>query len=111
LKQEVSSWVVDWFSSRGKIRCDAREALAIDYLQSGLLSSLEIVEFVAELEDRFSVQFSAAEMQDPRFSTIGGIAQLIVASLGRDESDQAVSDRLDHTDLDTKRLDQSTKVL
>lgn len=80
MSQEVSGWVVDWFSARHKIRCGAREALAIDYLQSGLLTSLEIVELVAALEDRFGIQFSEAEMQDPRFSTIGGIAELVVAA-------------------------------
>ncbi len=103
MKQEVSNWVVDWFSSRGKIRCGAREALEIDYLQSGLLSSLEIVEFVAELEDRFGAQFSEEEMQDPRFSTIGGVAQLIDANLTREAVDQA--------DTNCEQVDQSTEVL
>lgn len=110
LKQEVSSWVVDWFSSRGKIRCGVREALEIDYLQSGLLSSLEIVELVAELEDRFGVQFSEAEMQDSRFSTIGGIAELIEDGLSQADPDADHPDS-DHADLDNKLTDQSTKVL
>lgn len=73
--------MVDWFSTRGKIRGGAQEALEVDYLQSGLLSSLEIVEFVGALEDHFGMQFSEEEMQDPRFSTIGGIAELVVANL------------------------------
>jgi len=94
--------VVDWFSARGKIRCGAQEALGIDYLQSGLLTSLEIVEFVGELEDRFRVQFSEAEMQDPRFSTIGGVAALVQAALDQADSTQA--------DLDRERVDQSSKV-
>jgi acyl carrier protein len=97
LRQDVSNWVVGWFSSREKIRCPAQEALGIDYLQSGLLTSLEIVEFVAELEDHFGMQFSEEEMQDPRFSTIGGIAELIVASL-------------DQAGRDLETLDQSSKV-
>jgi acyl carrier protein len=80
LSEEVFSWLFDWFSSRGKIRCGAQEAFAIDYLQSGLLSSLEMVEFVSELEDHFAMQFSEEEMQDPRFSTIGGIAELIASN-------------------------------
>lgn len=90
LKYEVSNWVVEWFSVRGKIRCAVHEALEIDYLQSGLLASLEIVELVAELEDRFGVQFSEIEMQDPRFSTIGGIAELAMICMKRDIADQAV---------------------
>jgi acyl carrier protein len=81
-KEDVSSWIVNWFSSRGKLHCNAREALGIDYLQSGLLTSLEIVELVGEIEDRFGMQFSETEMQDPRFSTIGGLAELVTAALG-----------------------------
>jgi len=83
MNEDVSSWIVDWFSSRGKVYCGAREALGIDYLQSGLLTSLEIVEFVSEIENRFGIQFSETEMQDPRFSTIGGIAELVAMALGQ----------------------------
>ncbi len=83
MNDDVSSWIVDWFSSRGKLRCSAREALEIDYLQSGLLTSLEIVEFVSEIENRFGMQFSETEMQDPRFSTIGGIGELVAMALGQ----------------------------
>jgi acyl carrier protein len=87
-KEVVSNWIVDWFSSRGKLRCSPQEAVAIDYLQSGLLTSLEIVEFVAEGEEHFGIQFSEADMQDPRFSTIGGIAELVVASMDQNAVDQ-----------------------
>jgi acyl carrier protein len=104
LSQDVSNWVVEWFSSRGKLRCPAQDALRIDYLQSGLLTSLEIVEFVAELEDHFGMQFSEKEMQDPRFSTIGGLAELIVDGLDRGTLDQAGPDLADQ---DHERPDQS----
>jgi acyl carrier protein len=83
MKENVSSWIVEWFSSRGKLHCGAREALGIDYLQSGLLTSLEIVELVSEIENRFGMQFSETEMQDSRFSTIGGIAELVTTALGQ----------------------------
>jgi hypothetical protein len=74
---------VNWFSSRGKVRGSAQGALGIDYLQSGLLTSLEIVELVSEIEDRFGMQFSETEMQDPRFSTIGGLAELVKTAIGQ----------------------------
>jgi acyl carrier protein len=83
MREDVSGWIVDWFSSRGKVHCGAREALGIDYLQSGLLTSLEIVELVSEIEDHFGMQFSETEMQDPRFSTVGGLAELVTMVLGQ----------------------------
>ena len=78
---DVSTWILDWFRTRGKLKCGMQEALAIDYLQSGLLTSLEIVELVAALEDRFGIQFSEADMQDPRFSIIAGLAELVSSAL------------------------------
>ena len=83
MTEDVLSWIVAWFSSRGKLHCSAQKALGVDYLQSGLLTSLEIVELVSEIEDRFGIQFSEAEMQDPRFSTIGGLAELVTMVLGQ----------------------------
>lgn len=96
MNQEVSSWVVNWFSARGKLVCRAEEALPIDYLQAGLLTSLEIVEFVGALEDHFAIQLSEEQMQDPRFSTIGGIADLIAGSMdgaAREQADEATKVR------------------
>jgi acyl carrier protein len=94
LNQDVSNWVVDWFRSRGKLRANAHEVLQIDYLQSGLLSSLEIVELVSEIEGHFGIQFTEQEMQNSRFPTIGGIAELVAAALDRAALDRVALDRL-----------------
>jgi acyl carrier protein len=84
VNQEISVWLVEWFASRGKSVGDAREALQVDYLQSGLLTSLEIVELVSAIEDHYRVQFSESDMQDSRFSTIGGLSELVAGALNRD---------------------------
>lgn len=83
MNEDVVNWVVGWFASREKIRCEGEQVLEIDYLESGLLTSLEIVELVADLEDHFGVQLSEKDMQDPRFSVIGGIAALIAENRGQ----------------------------
>ncbi|MFZ0478926.1 MAG: phosphopantetheine-binding protein [Terriglobales bacterium] len=92
MSQEISSWVTEWFSSRGKLSGlrpqILNEILSVNYLEAGLLTSLEIVQFVSELEDRFAIQFSEAEMQDPRFSTIGGIAELVAVARAQKSLDR-----------------------
>jgi acyl carrier protein len=93
--QEISSWIVEWFVSRGKPVGSSREALQVDYLQSGLLTSLEIVELVAAIEDHYGVQFSEADMQDPRFPTIGGMSELVAVALNRDQSERATFESAD----------------
>jgi acyl carrier protein len=36
------------------------------------------VEFVTEIEGQFDIQFSDRDLQDPRFTTIAGVTELIV---------------------------------
>ncbi len=38
---------------------------------------MEVVEFVTEIEQQFGMQFSDQDLQDPRFVTIAGLAELI----------------------------------
>jgi acyl carrier protein len=77
LKEQVSRWLCDWFVSRRKFKGDAAALLDINYFDAGLLTSLEVIEFVSEIEDHFGVQFSEQDFQDPRFGTVSGLAELI----------------------------------
>ena len=77
MKEQASDWLCAWFVSRRKFRGDAAQLPDINYFDAGLLTSLEVVEFVSEIEDRFGVQFSEQDFQDPRFVTVAGLAELI----------------------------------
>jgi len=77
LKEQASDWLCDWFVSRRKFRGDAAQLPNINYFDAGFLTSLEVIEFVSEIEDRFGVQFSEQDFQDPRFVTVAGLAELI----------------------------------
>ena len=50
----------------------------IDYFEAGWLTSMEVVEFITEIEQHFGMQFSDDDMQDRRFVTIAGLTELIV---------------------------------
>jgi acyl carrier protein len=83
LRTAVEEWLTDWFVARAKISIgrskDAPETLRdTDYFEAGWLSSMEVVEFVTEIEQRFGMQFSDRDLQDPRFVTIAGLAELIM---------------------------------
>jgi len=74
----------EWFVARGKIRKAALEnqdALwRTDYFEAGWLTSMEVVEFVTEIEQEFGIQFSEGDLQDSRFVTIAGLTELILES-------------------------------
>ena len=64
--------------SRGKIGPLSSQSVDIDYFEAGWLTSMEVVEFVTEIEDQFGMQFSDRDLQDPRFVTIAGLTELIL---------------------------------
>ena len=84
LRDQVQDWLTDWFISRGKLPKKIGETVPetlcnTDYFEAGWLTSMEVVEFVTEIEQRFGMQFSESDLQDPRFVTIAGLAELILA--------------------------------
>ena len=79
LSEVVREWLTDWFVSRAKIGKQVRESLLnVDYFEAGWLTSMEVVEFVTDIEQRFGIQFSDRDLQDPRFVTIAGLTELIL---------------------------------
>jgi acyl carrier protein len=77
LREDVQNWLQDWFRSRGKINGQNNPRTDIDYFAAGWLTSMEVVEFVTQIERYFDMQFSDQDLQDPRFVTIAGLAELI----------------------------------
>jgi len=83
LRAKVQQWLRDWFVARGKIRKTALEngqdtLWETDYLEAGWLTSMEVVEFVTEIEQEFGLQFSDNDLQDSRFVTVTGLTELIL---------------------------------
>lgn len=80
--EQVEDWILAWFESRGKIRMpdhENRDALrTTNYFDAAWLTSMEVVEFVTEIEQQFAMQFTDSDLQDSRFGTIGGVARLII---------------------------------
>ncbi len=76
-RQQANDWLCHWFISRRKFKGDASQLPPVNYFDAALLTSLEVIEFVSEIEDRFAVQFSEQDFQDPRFVTVAGLADLI----------------------------------
>lgn len=78
MKQDVQDWLTNWFTSRAKIGRQSSPSPDIDYFAAGWLTSMEVVEFITEIEQQFAMQFSDRDLQDPRFVTITGLAELIL---------------------------------
>jgi acyl carrier protein len=81
--QDVEQWLTEWFVARSNAgreiaRMPPAAVRETDYFDGGWLSSMDVVELVTGMEEKFAMQFSDGDFQDPRFVTIGGLAELIL---------------------------------
>lgn len=49
----------------------------LNYVESGYVDSLGIVQFVVEIEDEFGIEFSDDELADPSFKIVGELIKLV----------------------------------
>lgn len=69
---EAQAWLLEWFRRRGSV-----PEPETDYFKAGAIDSLAVVQLVADIEKNFSVRFTDKHYQEPRFSTLAGLAEII----------------------------------
>lgn len=62
-----------------------RELAAFDYLDGGLIDSLQIVEMMAKLEEAFAIRFSPEQLGSERFRTLHGVSEIIVEIVSKSD--------------------------
>ncbi|MGO8998560.1 MAG: acyl carrier protein [Polyangiaceae bacterium] len=78
-EEELSEWLLAWFRGRGMRPGATRaEELRTNYFDAGTIDSFGIIELIADLEQRYHVAFTPDDFQDPRFSTIMGLATVVL---------------------------------
>lgn len=80
----VRPWLIAYFSEQGQLGGrDVASLVDANYVSEELLDSLAIVEMLAGIEDEFGVWLEPDQMQDPRFCSIAGLAELVEETLAR----------------------------
>ncbi|MBI4679321.1 MAG: hypothetical protein HY748_17235 [Elusimicrobia bacterium] len=75
---DVRPWLVAWFERKGQVAGSTlEEKIQTDYFAAGLIDSLGVVSLIADVEGAFSIRFSDRHYQERRFSTIGGLAEIV----------------------------------
>ena len=76
---EEAYWLLDWFKKKGPLPdISEEEQSCLNYYDEGLINSLGVIELIVSIEEHFSIEFSQEHFQDRRFSTIKGLAEMIV---------------------------------
>jgi len=73
-----TEWLYNYFSKEDEIPGKTyEEQINIDFFEVGLIDSLGIIELIEEIETVFNITLKPEHMQDTRFRTIKGLAEII----------------------------------
>jgi acyl carrier protein len=61
----------------GDVKMNDEKLLTVDYLDLGLIDSFQIVEFISKIERKFSIRFSAQDLESEKFRTLKGVSEII----------------------------------
>lgn len=75
---EARTWIEAYFAEHGDLGGrEIAELVDENYVTAKLLSSLGIVQLLVGIEEALGVWLDPEEMQDPRFCSIAGLAELV----------------------------------
>ncbi len=70
--------ILKFFKSKVNIPGNSKaEYLNCNYLEGGLLDSMQLVEMIVLFEDEFRIKFTTEDLQSDEFRTIGGLINIV----------------------------------
>lgn len=78
--EKVKEFIVDYIQREYTISDDI-DIMALNYVESGYIDSLGMIQFIATIEDEFGVCFSDDELADPDIKVVGKLINMVVKKL------------------------------
>lgn len=73
-KNDYVQWLTHWFKNRIEM---PEDGINKNFFEEKWLDSFKIIELISSLESEFNLQFEDAHFNDPRFSTIIGLSDIL----------------------------------
>ena len=64
-----------------------------NYLESGYIDSIGIIQFLVSLEEEYDIEFTDVEIADPSFKIVGQLIQLVERKVMENERSKAGNDK------------------
>ena len=76
----VKEFVIDYIQREYTIPDDV-DMLTLNYIESGYIDSLGMIQFIAILEDEFNITFTDEDLEKPEIKVVGTLIQLVESKL------------------------------
>ncbi|MEG0505121.1 MAG: acyl carrier protein [Raoultibacter sp.] len=74
--ESITEFVTNYIQREYTIPEDV-DILSLNYIETGYVDSLGLIQFIATLEDEFSVEFSEDELLSPDIKVVGKLIDII----------------------------------
>ena len=62
---------------------DDIDIMTLNYVESGYVDSMGLIQFIATIEDEFSIEFEDEELENPEIKVVGKLIELIERKMGK----------------------------
>ena len=78
--ENVKEFIADYIQREYTIPEDI-DIMNLNYVESGYVDSLGMIQFIAVIEDEFDISFSDDELAEPDIKVVGKLVDMVVAKL------------------------------
>ena len=77
----VKEYIVGYIQKEYTIPEDT-DILTLNYVDSGYIDSLGMLQFITTIEDEFNVEFSDEDLQNPDIKVVGMLIDIVKSKMG-----------------------------
>lgn len=74
--EQIKEFIVDYIQREYTIS-DNVDIMTLNYVESGYIDSLGLIQFIATIEDEFAVEFTNDELVSDEIRVVGELIQLV----------------------------------
>lgn len=76
--EDIKKWLANWFVENSDFSKNVvEENLDKNYFEQQWIDSFSFINFISDMEEKFSISFSNDEFQNREFATINGLTKII----------------------------------
>lgn len=78
----VKEFVTEYIQREYTVADDI-DIMTLNYVESGYIDSMGLIQFIATIEDEFSIEFEDEELENPEIKVVGKLIELIERKMGK----------------------------
>lgn len=78
----IKEFVTEYIQREYTIADDI-DIMTLNYVESGYVDSMGLIQFIATIEDEFSIEFEDEDLENPEIKIVGKLIELIERKMGK----------------------------